>query len=212
MATYYPVFFNLQGRKCLVAGGGQIAQRKASALLECGADIIVVSPRLCAGLRKLADDGRIKVINRAYRPADMKDICIAVVATSNRGINRDAAADAKKRGVPVNVVDNPALSDFILPSIMRRGSLAVAVSTSGKSPALARKIRSKLEDEFGKEYASLVLIIEEVRRQVKRQGLKISSARWQETIDLDSMIALIRQGRGERAREVLLDKLKKCGK
>ena len=212
MAVYYPVFLNLQGRKCLVAGGGQVALRKASALLEHGADVTVISPQLCAGLRKLAGDGRLKVINRAYRRGDMKDAHIAIVATSNRGVNLGAAVEAKKRGVPVNVVDDSVLSNFIVPSIMRRGSLAIAVSTSGKSPALARKIRSRLEDEFGKEYASLVLVIEEARRQVKSQGLKVSSRDWQEAIDLDSMIALIRQGRGEEAGEALLDRLRKCGK
>jgi precorrin-2 dehydrogenase/sirohydrochlorin ferrochelatase len=211
-AVYYPVFLNLQGRKCLVAGGGQVALRKASALLEHGAEVTVISPRLCAGMRKLAGDGKIKVVNRAYRPGDMKGIQIAIVATSNRGVNLGAAGEAKKRGVPVNVVDDPVLSDFIVPAIMRRGSLAIAVSTSGKSPALARKIRSRLEDEFGKEYASLVLIIEEVRRQVKRQRLRVSSRDWQETIDLDSMIALIRRGRGEEAGESLLERLKKCRK
>jgi precorrin-2 dehydrogenase/sirohydrochlorin ferrochelatase len=212
MAVYYPVFLNLEGRKCLVAGGGQVALRKASALLEHGAEVTVISPRLCAGMRKLDVDGKIKVINRAYRPGDMKGACIAIVATSNRGVNLGAAGEAKKRGVPVNVVDDPELSDFIVPSIMRRGSLAIAVSTSGKSPALARKIRGRLEGEFGKEYAQLVLIIEEVRRQVKGQRLRVSSRDWQETIDLDSMIALIRQGRGEEAGESLLERLKKCGK
>jgi precorrin-2 dehydrogenase/sirohydrochlorin ferrochelatase len=209
---YYPVFLNLQGRKCLVAGGGQVALRKASALLEHGAEVTVISPRLCAGMRKLDVDGKIKVINRAYRPGDMKGACIAIVATSNRGVNLGAAGEAKKRGVPVNVVDDPELSDFIVPSIMRRGSLAIAVSTSGKSPALARKIRGRLEGEFGKEYAQLVLIIEEVRRRVKGQRLRVSSRDWQETIDLDSMIALIRQGRDEEAGQSLLERLKKCGK
>jgi len=211
MAMYYPVFLNLQGRNCLIAGGGQVALRKASTLLKYGAMVTVVSPRFCAGLRKLADDGRIRVLSRAYRPADMKGIYIAIVATGNRGINLDAAAEAKKRGVAVNVVDNPALSDFIVPSIMRRGSLSIAVSTSAKSPALARKIRSRLEDEFSKEYASLVLIIEEARRQVKRQGLKVSSRDWQAAIDLNSMIALIRQGRNAEAKKILLNKFKNCG-
>ncbi len=212
MPIYYPVFLNLQGRKCLVAGGGRIALRKATSLLEHGADVTVVSPRLCKGLSKLADDGRIKVIHRAYLPGDIKGIHVAIVATSNRAVNLSAAEEAKKRGVPVNVVDDPVLSDFIVPSIMRRGSLAIAVSTSGKSPALARKIRSRLEDDFGKEYASLVIVMEEARRRVKRQRLKVSSGDWQETIDLDSMIALIRKGRSAEAVEALLERLRKCGK
>jgi len=209
---YYPVFLNLQDRRCLVAGGGRVALRKANTLLEYGAEVTVISPRLCAGLRKLSSDGRIKVINRAYRTGDLKGVHIAIVATSNRGINLAAAGEAKKRRVPVNVVDDPVLSDFIVPSIIRRGSLAIAVSTSGKSPALARKIRSRLEDEFGQEYASLVLVIEKARRQAKKQGLKISSTNWQEAIDLDFMIALIRKGRGEEAGKALLDRLRKCGK
>jgi len=209
---YYPVFLNLQGRKCLVAGGGRIALRKATTLLEHGADVTVVSPRLCTGLSRLADDGRIKVIHRAYRPGDIKGINVAIVATSNRAVNLGAAEEAKRRGVPVNVVDDPALSDFIVPSIMRRGSLAIAVSTSGKSPALARKIRRRLEDEFGKEYASLVIVAEEARGRVKKQGLKVSSRDWQEAIDLDSMIALIRKGRSAEAVEALFERLRKCGK
>ena len=209
---YYPVFLNLRGRKCLVAGGGQVALRKVIALLEHGADVTVISPQLCAGLRKLAGDGRIKSINRAYQPGDIKGFHLAIVATSNHEINLSAAEEAKKRRVLVNVVDDPVLSDFIVPSIMRRDSLAIAVSTSGKSPALARKIRSRLEDEFDKEYASLVLVIEETRRQLKRQGLKVSSRDWQEAIDLDSMIALIKQGRDKEAGKALLDRLIRCGK
>jgi precorrin-2 dehydrogenase/sirohydrochlorin ferrochelatase len=211
-AEYYPVFLNLQGRKCLVAGGGQVALRKASALLEYGGDVTVVSPRLCAGLRKLADNGSIKVINRAYRTGDMKGVRVAIVATSNRAVNMDAAGEAKKRGILVNVVDDPVLSDFIVPAIMRRGSLAIAVSTSGKSPALARKVRSRLEDEFGREYAALVLVVEQVRRQVKREKLKVGSRDWQQAIDIDSMIALIRQRKEKAAGEALLKKLRKLQK
>jgi precorrin-2 dehydrogenase/sirohydrochlorin ferrochelatase len=211
-AIYYPVFLNLQGRKCLVVGGGHIALRKVSTLLEHGASVTVISPRLCAGLRKLAGDGSIKVIDRAYRRGDMKGVHIAIAATSNHGINLGAAEEAKKRGVPVNVVDDPVLSDFIVPSIMRRGSLAIAVSTSGKSPALARKIRSRLEDEFGKEYADLVIVMEETRRRVKREKIKVSSRDWQQAIDPDSMIALIRQGRSTEAVEVMIKRLRKGAK
>ncbi len=186
--------------------------RKAAVMLEHGAEIIVISPRLCAGLRKLESEGMIKAVNRSYRAGDMKGVSIAIVATSNRTINRSAAEEAKKRRVPVNVVDDPVLSDFIVPSILRRGDLSIAVSTSAKSPALARKIRSRLEGTFGSEYASLVTIIEEVRRRIKKQGLKVSSSDWQRSIDIDSMIALIREGRGEKAGEDLMEKLRKCAK
>ncbi|MDD5398540.1 MAG: NAD(P)-dependent oxidoreductase, partial [Dehalococcoidia bacterium] len=177
-----------------------------------GAEVTVVSPRLCAGLRKLEREGMIKSVNRSYRDGDIKGVSIAIVATSNRKINRSAAEEAKKRRVPVNVVDDPVLSDFIVPSILRRGDLSIAVSTSAKSPALARKIRSRLEGAFGNEYASLVTVIEEVRRRIKKQRLKVSSSDWQRTIDIDSMIALIREGRSEEAGQALIEKLRKCAK
>ncbi|MFA5065492.1 MAG: bifunctional precorrin-2 dehydrogenase/sirohydrochlorin ferrochelatase [Dehalococcoidia bacterium] len=212
MTKYYPVYLNLQGRKCLIAGGGQVALRKATALLEHGAEVTVVSPRLCAGLRKLEREGMLKSVNRSYRDGDIKGVSIAVIATSNSKINRSAAEEARKRRVPVNVVDDPVLSDFIVPSILRRGDLSIAVSTSAKSPALARKIRSRLEGAFGNEYASLVTVIEEVRRRIKKQGLKVSSSDWQRTIDIDSMIALIREGRSEEAGQALIEKLRKCAK
>jgi siroheme synthase-like protein len=109
----------------------------------------------------------------------------------------------------VNVVDDPALSDFIVPSIIRRGSVSVAISTAGKSPALARKIRIMLEGKLDGEYAELALLIEGVRREVKRRKLKVSSKRWQEAIDLDYMLRLIKQGNSEKAREVLLERLGK---
>ncbi|MFA5079104.1 MAG: bifunctional precorrin-2 dehydrogenase/sirohydrochlorin ferrochelatase [Dehalococcoidia bacterium] len=212
MAKYYPVYLNLQGRKCLVAGGGGVALRKVTALLEHGAEVTVVSPRLCAGLRGLAEEGLIKTIHRPYRTGDMKGASVAVVATSNRRINRSAAEEAVKLKVPVNVVDDPLLSDFIVPSVLRRGDLSIAVSTSAKSPALARKIRARLEDEFGEEYASLVTVIEKARSYIKKQGLKVGSNDWQKALDIDSMIALIREDRSQEAQEVLIRKLTKYAK
>jgi len=209
---YYPVYLNMQDKKCLIAGGGQVALRKAASLLEHGAKVTVVSPRLCAGLRRLAEEGRIKTINRPYRGGDMRGISVAVIATSNHKINLSAAEEARKRKVPVNVVDDPALSDFIVPSILRRGDLSIAVSTSAKSPALARKIRNRLEEEFGKEYAALVTIIEDVRLRIRKEGLKVSSRDWQRTIDIDRLISLIRKGRGEEAGEIIVKKLRKCAK
>jgi siroheme synthase-like protein len=212
MAVYYPIYLNLQGRRCLVAGGGRVALRKVRTLLEHGAEVKVVSPRLCADLRRLALEGRIKVLNRTYLAGDMKGVSIAIVATSNRKINRNAAEEARKRGVPVNVVDDPVLSDFIVPSILRRGDLSIAVSTSAKCPALARKIRSRLEDNFGSEFASLVAMIDEARRRIRKEGLKVSGSDWQRAIDIDSMIELIRKGRSEEAGEALIRKLRKCAK
>jgi len=209
MNPYYPIFLNLSGRKCVVIGGGQVALRKVTTLLQHGADITVISPRLCKGLREPDCDGRIKVRRRAYRAGDLEGAYIAIIATGNRSVNLHASLEARCNRIPVNVVDDPGLSDFILPAIIRRGSVSIAISTSGKSPALARKIRTRLEGEMDEKYAELVLLIEGVRREVKRRKLKVSSKRWQEAIDLDFMLQLIKQGDSEKARAILLERLSK---
>jgi siroheme synthase-like protein len=209
MNPYYPIFLNLNGRKCVVIGGGQVALRKVTTLLQYGADITVISPRLCKGLRELDCEGKLEVMHRAYQAGDMEGAYIAIIATGNRTVNLHASLEARCNKIAVNVVDDPGLSDFILPSIVRRGSLSIAISTAGKSPALARKIRTRLEGQVDEKYAELVLLIEGVRREVKRRKLKVSSKRWQEAIDLDSMLKLIRQGNGEKAREILLERLSK---
>jgi siroheme synthase-like protein len=142
----------------------------------------------------------------------MKGVSVAVVATSNRRINRSAAEEARKLKVPVNVVDDPGLSDFIVPSVLRRGDLSIAVSTSAKSPALARKIRARLEGEFGEEYASLVTLIAKARSYIKKQGLKVRSSDWQRALDIDALIALIREDRSQEAQEVLIRSLTEYAK
>jgi len=209
MNPYYPIFLNLAGKKCVVIGGGQIALRKVTTLLEYGAEITVISPRLCKGLREVDSEGKIQVRRRAYQVGDLKGACIAVIAAGNRSVNLHASLEARCNKIPVNVVDDPGLSDFIVPSIVRRGSVSIAISTSGKSPALARKLRSKLEGELDDKYAELALLIEGVRREVKSLKIKVSSKQWQEAIDLDLMLDLIRQGHSRKARAILLERLSK---
>lgn len=209
MNPYYPIFLNLAGRKCVVVGGGQVALRKVSAMLQHGAEVTVVSPRLCQGLRELDFRAEIRVLHRAYQLGDLDGAFLAVVATGNRSVNVKASQEARCNRIPVNVVDDPGLSDFIVPAIVRRGSVSVAVSTGGKSPALARKLRSKLDGELDGNYADLALLIEGVRREVRRLKLKVSSRMWQEAIDLDVLLGLIRQGKDREAREFLLGKLGK---
>ena len=209
MNPYYPIFLNLAGKKCVVIGGGQIALRKVTTLLEYGAETTVISPRLCKGLREADSEGKIRVRRRAYQIGDLKGACIAVIAAGNRSVNLHASLEARCNKIPVNVVDDPGLSDFIVPSIVRRGSVSIAISTAGKSPALARKLRSKLEGELDDKYAELALLIEGVRREVKSLKIKVSSKQWQEAIDLDLMLDLIRQGHSRKARAILLERLSK---
>jgi siroheme synthase-like protein len=122
-------------------------------------------------------------------------------------VNRKVADEAKKAGVLVNVADNPERSNFITPSFFKRGNLTIAVSTSGISPALARKIRTKLEKSFGEEYASLLSLIGEVRSKLKEEGYRASTETWQEALDLDFLIQLVRSGQRKKAKSILLTKL-----
>jgi siroheme synthase-like protein len=191
-----------------VVGGGQVALRKVRALLEHGADVEVISPEPCPELVQLAETGEIRSLNRKYRAGDLTGVFIAITATDNADTNRQVLAEARKGAVLLNVVDDAENSDFIVPSYLRRGQVTVAVSTAGKSPALARKIRSRLEKELGDEYASLALLINEVRTEVKLEGIKLDGDDWQEALDLDQLLGLLRRGEMEKARATLLSNLK----
>lgn len=205
--AYYPMFLKIRGKKCVVVGGGQVALRKVRVLLEHGASVEVISPDPCPELNKLAESGEVKVLRRHYQAGDLQGALIAIATTDNSDINQQVAKEAKGKAVLVNVADDPENSDFIVPSYMRRGDMTIAVSTTGRSPALARKIRTRLEKELGDEYASLVRLIGEVRAEVKRQGIKVSGDDWQEAIDLDSMLGLLKRGDEKKAKAVLLDKV-----
>jgi precorrin-2 dehydrogenase/sirohydrochlorin ferrochelatase len=208
LSNYYPVFLNVNGRSCVVVGGGQVARRKVEGLLECGASVTVVSPDLCPTLDELARQSKIEAVREPYRPGALRGAFIAIAAAGDNRINRAVAVEAKQAGIPVNVVDGVKGSDFIAPSCLRRGDITIAVSTAGASPALARKIRTRLEKDFGEEYASLAAVVEEVRAGLKRRGIKVDGEDWQKALDVDLMVALIKKGEKEKARSLLLNKLK----
>ena len=205
--AYYPMFLNIDGKRCVVVGGGHIALRKVRALLEHGASVEVISSGLCPELIELAESGRIYISNRHYHLGDLQKALIAIAATDNSDINQQVIKEAQDKAVLVNAVDDPENSDFIVPSYVRRGGMTIAVSTAGKSPALARKIRTRLEKEFGEEYISLVNLVGEVRAEVKRQGIKVSGDDWQQALDLDLMIDLLKKGDVKKAKAALLDNL-----
>jgi len=208
LPTYYPIFLNISGKKCVVVGGGQVALRKVTTLLEHGASVEVISPDLCSELSQLAESGEIGVLRRSYRAGDLQDAVIAIAATNDSNTNLEVVKEARRKAVLVNVVDDAESSDFIVPSYMRRGDVTIAISTGGRSPALARKIRNRLEKDFGDEYASLALLIDEVRAEVKGQGIKVNGDAWQEALDLDLLGDLLRRGDNEKAKAILLSNLK----
>jgi len=209
LRTYFPIFLNVRRKKCVVVGGGQVAFRKVRMLLDCGANVRVVSPVLHPGLSELADKKSIQVIRRNYRPGDLKGASVVIAATDTKETNHRVAKEADRVGALVNVVDDPEASDFIVPSLLRRGNLSIAISTGGMSPALARKIRTRLEDSFGEEYALLVSLVEEVRSTLRRKGIRVNAERWQNALDLDFLTQLLRTGQKDKAKAVLMKKLKR---
>ena len=210
-SPYYPIFLNIKGRKCVVVGGGQVALRKVNALIKHGANVEVISAAPCQELGELADMGEVHILSRDYAQGDLVGAIIAIAATDNGKTNEEVAREAKGRGTLINVVDDPHSSDFIVPSYLSRGDVTIAVSTGGRSPALARKIRANLEKGFGTEYAPLALLVSEVRSELKRRGIKVGSDDWQEVLDPDWLIDMVRAGRTDEVRAVLLTNLEKRG-
>jgi siroheme synthase-like protein len=206
--VYYPIFFNLQGKRCVVIGGGKVALRKVKMLLECEAVVTVISPEFRREISRLSKEKEIHLIQREYKAGDLKDAMIAIACTDMKKVNRKVVDEAKKAGVLINVADDPESSDFIIPSFFRRENLTVAVSTAGVSPALARKIRTKLEKDFGEEYASLLSLIGEVRSTIKRKGYIVDGKTWQDALDLGLLMRLVKAGQWEKAKTLLVNQLK----
>jgi len=164
MPRYYPMMMDVKGRECLVVGGGDVAARKVEMLVSCGAKVRVVAPEIDASLENLKQEGKVRHIDCEYEKELMENVVLAIAATDNEKVNRAVYDDACERGIPVNVVDVPPLCTFIVPSIVEQGDLLLAISTSGKSPAMAKRIRKELEKSFGPEYAQMLSLMGEVRR------------------------------------------------
>ena len=206
MVARYPAFIDVRRRRCVVIGGGHVAGEKVRKLLESGAEVVVVSPSIIGPFRCLVDEGRVTWVKREYRSGDLAKAFIAVAATGDHTINIEIAREAEERRVLVNVVDDPHLSTFIAPAVVRRGDVAIAVSTGGASPALARKFREELSRSQLLRYADLAPILSEARTELKRLGVKVDPEHWQTCIN-EELLDLIQAGRMGRAREILLANL-----
>jgi precorrin-2 dehydrogenase/sirohydrochlorin ferrochelatase len=169
--SYYPVLIQLDGKKVIVVGGGTVAERKIETLLEYGAAVQVVSRELTPRLRKYSEGGTIGFLGQEFNEDCLEGAFMVIAATDEPHLNRQVSEKAKEKGLLVNAVDQPSDCNFILPSILRRGDLLIAVSTSGKSPALAKKVRETLEERFGNEYASLLILMGRLREEIRSQRL-----------------------------------------
>ncbi|MFC1715314.1 bifunctional precorrin-2 dehydrogenase/sirohydrochlorin ferrochelatase [Candidatus Poribacteria bacterium] len=177
LENLFPINLNLRGRKCLVVGGGRVAERKVSSLLQCGAEIWIVSPKLTEKLGKLIKEDKINFAGTHYETEHLQDCALAISAVDDTSVNSKVADECFTRNIPVNVVDDPERCSFTVPSVLRRGSLCITVSTDGKSPLLSRRIRETLENSFGPEYAEFLDLMGEIRSRVIRDVPDIEKRR-----------------------------------
>jgi siroheme synthase-like protein len=179
----FPLFVELAGRSCVVIGSGAVAERKVYALLAAGALVTVVSPALSPALAALADAGRIAHVARSYAEGDLAGAALAFAATDDGGVNAEVAHDGRIRGVWVNAADDPAHCDAILPAVLRRGEITVAVSTGGASPALARAVRERLERALPPAYGVLARLAADARGELRGAGRRASADDWLAALD-----------------------------
>jgi len=202
----YPLFLKLDGRRCLVVGGGTVAARKVASLLECGAIVEVVSPALCADLEQRAEAGDIAVTQRPFVAEDLDGATLAVAATSLREVNEAVAASARDRGIFVNVVDVPDLCDFYVPAHFARSDLQVAVCTGAAYPVLSKRLRIALEEQFGPEYAEYMAFLARFRQEVKARVADSHERARIETAFLDApVLGLLSEGNRDEAERVLAE-------
>ncbi len=195
----YPVNLVLEGRQCLVVGGGHIALRKVQGLLACGAHVRVVAPHITPDLRTLPG---VTFEARPWRPDDLAGVWLVIAATDDPAVNGAVYDAGQRAGIWVNGADDPAHCSFTLPSVVRRGDLQIAISTGGRSPALATWLRTRLEGEIGPEYAVLLDILATQRDGLKAAGVSTEGLDWRSALDSD-MLDLIRTGDLTHARERL---------
>ena len=201
---YLPIFLKVEDRPCLVVGGGNVAARKVSLLMRAGAVITIVSPALGDELRVLLEQGAITHVAREFQDEDLEDCVLVIAATDDEAVNRSVSKSANSRRIPVNVVDSPDLCSFIMPSIIDRSPVQIAVSTGGASPVLARLLRSRLESYIPAAYGRLAKLVDEYRQRVKQRFTTTDQRRYfWESILQGNVAELLFAGHDEKARAAL---------
>lgn len=205
---YYPIYLDIQNRNCLVVGGGSVGTRKVLMLLNCGADVTVVSPVATKKLRELSNNGTVKLKERPFETSDLDGRFLVIGATDNEDLNRQIHTEAERRGLLCNIADRPETCNFILPSIVNRGDLIIAISTSGKSPAFAKKMRKQLEKEFGEEYAQFLNLMGAIRKKMLSEDHKpeVHKHLFEQLIERD-LVQMFKEGKTEDINSLLLEVL-----
>ena len=201
----YPIFLNdLAGRRCVIFGSGHDADKKAKGLLDCDADVVVISPNLGEGLNRLFDQGQIAWRARDYQPGDLRGAFLAIATQPDSPLNQAIWQEAEERNVLLNAMDDVQHCSFVAGSVVRRGDLVISISTSGCAPAMAVRMREKLEREFGPEYDLFLSHMKAVRPEMARRfdSFEERRKRWYRIVDSD-VLQLLKSGRHDSAERLL---------
>ncbi|MEA3486889.1 MAG: bifunctional precorrin-2 dehydrogenase/sirohydrochlorin ferrochelatase [Thermodesulfobacteriota bacterium] len=203
---FYPISLDISNEKCVVVGGGDVSERKVIKLLECGARVILVGKTITPGLRVMKDEEAIEHVPDDYSEKHIEGAFLVIGATDRDDVNERIYRDSRSRGILVNIVDEPARCNFIVPAIFRRKDLMIAVSTGGKSPALARKLRENMEGKYGPEYGILLDIMGNLRRKIiARGGTSAENKRIFESVLDSDILRHIREEEWDKARKIVRD-------
>jgi siroheme synthase-like protein len=203
---YFPICLDVSGHRCLVVGAGPVAAEKIDKLLAAGAEVHVVAPSACSAVEAMAMAGAVALERRPFSPSDVEGVRLVIVATDDALLNERVAAMSRAHGVLVNVADDPARCDFILPAVMNREPVQIAVSTGGNSPALARLLRQRLEALIGPEFGELAKLLCQVRYEARDANLRIPPAAWQDACD-EYLLDLLRTDHRAAALHLLRTRL-----
>ena len=190
MSAPYAAFLKLAGRRCVVVGGGAVAERKALTLVACDASVLVIAPRVTDLLEKAERDGRLKLLRRPYVPGDLHGAFLAFAATDDRALNGHVVAEARESGALANSVNDPESADFIVPATIRRGDLTIAISTGGRSPGFAAQLRQDLESWLTPARLELLELLADLRTEMRAAGRNPGPEVWRRAVDPEVVRAL----------------------
>ncbi len=203
---YYPVNLDIKKKHCLVVGGGGVGTRKVITLVDCGASVTVVSPEVTDALKTLAEKGTVTLERRPYESSDINGMFLVIGATNIDRVNTKIASDARHKNILCNIADQPEACNFILPSIVNRGDLVIAISTSGKSPAFSKQLRKNLEKEFGDEYAEFLKLMGAIRTRLLKSGhAPHVHKNLFKTLITNGLVVMIRDRKIDAINQLLLD-------
>ena len=201
---YYPIYLDIEDRSVVIVGGGNVCARKAETMMKYGARVTVVSPEFTDEIEKWASDGALKIRRKKYDETDLDGATIVIASTDDEAINTRVAADCRNRKIPVNVVDVTHLCEFIVPAIIERGSIQVAISTGGKSPALARTLKEDLQRVIGPEYDEINQVLGTLRKAAKQVlPTDVDRKKFFDAIIAEGVIDMVRDGKRREAYETI---------